>query len=104
MNYDMERTATIIKDLRTKEKKGQEAVASDMEINIKTYQAVEQGIRGVKIDTLCIIADYYHVTLDYLITGNHATKSEWNTLFKSISLDKQERLYNIVSNIVTMLE
>lgn len=104
MNYDMERTATIIKNLRTKEKKGQEAVASEMGINIKTYQAVEQGIRGVKIDTLCIIADFYHVTLDYLITGNYATKSEWNKLFEGISSDKQESLYNIVSNLVTMLE
>lgn len=104
MNYDLERTALIIKSLRTKRKKVQEEVACEMGINIKTYQAAEQGSRGVKIDTLCIIADYYDVTLDYLITGKHSSISEWDSLVESISPEKQEQIYNIVLKIVAMLE
>ncbi len=103
MNYDLEKTASIIKDLRRKRKKVQEEVACEMGINIKTYQAAEQGSRGVKIDTLCIMADYYDVTLDYLITGNHSSKSKWDSLVVSVSPDKQEQIYNIVLKMVAML-
>lgn len=104
MNYNLGRTASIIKDLRTKKKKVQEEVADEMGINIKTYQAAEQGSRGVKIDTLCIMAGYYDVSLDYLITGNHSSKSEWDSLVSSISKDKQEQIFNIVLEMVAMLE
>ncbi len=97
MNYDLERTASIIKDLRRKRKKVQEEVACEMGINIKTYQAAEQGSRGV-------MADYYDVTLDYLITGNHSSKSKWNSLVASVSPEKQEQIYNIVLKMVAMLD
>ena len=103
MHYDLERTASIMKELRVKKKKVQEEVANETGLNIKTYQAVEQGSRGVKIDTLCILADYYNETLDYLVTGNHKSKSEWESLLASIPCEKQEQIYIIVSKMVAML-
>ena len=41
------------------------------EINIKTYRAIESGVRGGRIDTLCTLAEYHNVTLDYLIFGKN---------------------------------
>ena len=69
MYFDVNKTAKLVKKLREDAGLKQEVVASDMGINIKTYQAIEQGKRSGRIDTLCIIADYYSVTLDYLVTG-----------------------------------
>ena len=69
MYYEVGKTAKIIKNLRKESGKTQEIIAEGTGINIKTYQAAEQGTRGVSIDTLCIIASYFQVTLDYLITG-----------------------------------
>lgn len=103
MNYDVEKTATIIKKLRSEVYKVQETVANEMEINIKTYQAAEQGTRGVKIDTLCIIADYYHVTLDYLITGNYIKGTELDSIMNKLPAEKQERFYKLVSNLAAMM-
>nr|WP_294485078.1 helix-turn-helix transcriptional regulator [uncultured Anaerosporobacter sp.] len=102
MNYDLQKTAGIIKNLRRQRKMGQETVASDMGINIKTYQATEQGSRGVRIDTLCVIADYFHVTLDYLVTGKKSD-NEWNKLAENLSQEQKNQLLSITSNVITTL-
>ena len=102
MNYDLQKTAGIIKNLRTQRKMVQDTVARNMGINIKTYQATEQGSRGVRIDTLCIIADYFHVTLDYLLTGEKSD-NEWNKLAENLSQEQKDQLLNIVSNVITTL-
>lgn len=51
MYYDVKRTAGIIKELRKHRELTQEVAAKEMGINIKTYQAAEQGSRGLSIDS-----------------------------------------------------
>lgn len=96
MNYDVERTANILKDMRKGKKISQETAANDMGINIKTYQAAEQGKRGVTIDTLCLIAGFYGVSLDYLITGIPG-ESKWIALTKKLTTEQNQQLFLIAS-------
>ena len=35
-------------------------------MNLKTYQAVERGRRVGRVDTLCMLAEYFDTTVDYL--------------------------------------
>ena len=102
MYYEVEKTAGIVKNLRKENRQTQEMVSEGMGINIKTYQAAEQGTRGVSIDTLCIIANYFHVSLDYLITGVRAD-DEWNRLTETLSGEQQNQLYGIAANMISTL-
>lgn len=102
MYYDVKKTAGIIKELRKHRELTQEVAAEEMGINIKTYQAAEQGSRGLSIDTLCIIADYFMVTLDYLVTERRGA-NEWSGLVENLTDEQKAQLFNIASNMIGTL-
>jgi len=102
MYYDVKKTAGIIKELRKHRGLTQEAAAEEMGINIKTYQAAEQGSRGLSIDTLCIIADYFMVTLDYLVTERREA-NEWSGLVENLTDEQKAQLFSIASNMISTL-
>ncbi|MDD3416457.1 MAG: helix-turn-helix transcriptional regulator [Lachnospiraceae bacterium] len=103
MNYDVKRTAEIVKTLR-KAVDGltQEKIAEEIGINIKTYQAIEQGARGISIDTLCVVASYFNVSLDYIISGNRAT-NEWSRMTNGLSEEQNRQLFSIAANMIDTL-
>ena len=103
MYYDVKKTARIIKELRKNRELTQEIVAEEMGVNIKTYQAAEQGSRGLSIDSLCIIADYFAVTLDYLITEKRGAY-EWSGLVENLTDEQKAQLFSITSNMISTLE
>lgn len=97
--YDIERTGEIIKGLRKQREKTQECVANEMGINIKTYRAIEKGIRGGSVDTLCLIAEYFGCTLDYLIYGI-CGDNEINVILNPLDVSKRNKVLEIVKDIV----
>ena len=102
MYYDVKKTGGIIKELRKHRELTQEVAAEEMGINIKTYQAAEQGSRGLSIDTLCIIADFFEASLDYLITGKRE-ETGWNKLTEHLTEEQKTQLYSIASNMISAL-
>lgn len=103
MYYEVNKTAKILKELRKRKNVTQEQVAEDIGLNIKTLQAAEQGTRGVRIDTLCEFADYYKVTLDYLITGVNEER-EFGHLLDGLSCEQKDMLYGVVSNMIATMK
>ena len=67
--YDLANVGERVKELRMKTKKTQEEVSTVLGIKLKTYQAIEGGRRIGRVDTLCMIAEYFDTTVDYLL-GN----------------------------------
>ena len=65
--YDLSKVGERIKMLRLSKGQSQEFIAEKLEIHIKTYQKIENGSRLGRIDTLCLIAEYFEVSLDYLL-------------------------------------
>ena len=53
--------------LRKERKLKQEEAAKLLDISISSYRRYEQGLREPTISVLWRIADFYHVTVDYLI-------------------------------------
>ena len=60
-----------IKDLRKQNKKTQEEIAKILNITQVTYGRYELGTSEPTIETLCNLADYYNVSLDYLVGRTH---------------------------------
>lgn len=77
--------------LRKEKKLTQQDMASKLEIARTTYASYEQGHRQPDYDTLKKIADFFEVSIDYLLTGNKATTSPdemWQEL-----LDPKKRVF-----------
>ena len=57
----------LLKEERNKKKITQQEVAEVLNISQRTYSAYELGQTEPTIDTLCKLADYYNVSIDYLV-------------------------------------
>ena len=64
-----------IKELRKRTGKQQKGVAEELKIPVSTYAGYERNERDPNISTLIKLADYFDVSVDYLIghekTPNH---------------------------------
>ena len=54
-------------DLRRKSGLSQNAVAKEVDVAVRAYQYYEYGEREPQLSTLIRMADFYGVSLDYLV-------------------------------------
>lgn len=66
MRYEMLPCETI-RDLRIDAGLTQREVAEYLNIKQNTYSQYEIGVLNYPVDILCRLADYYHVSVDYLL-------------------------------------
>jgi len=83
--------------------KSQEYVSADMGLNIKTYRAIEQGERSGNIETLCIIAEYFNVTLDYLINGQGHCVEDVSKKLNGFGEEKRKTAIKVVMAVLDNL-
>lgn len=63
----MESFPTRIKNLRESRRIYQREIAEALGVTTRAYQFYESGRSEPNIKTLIAIADYYHVSIDYLV-------------------------------------
>ncbi len=63
-----------LKDLREDRDLSQENVAKIINTTQQQYSKYELGIRLIPIDKLCILADYYNTSLDYILGRTNINK------------------------------
>lgn len=68
-----------IKELRKENKKTQTEIASSIHLTQQTYAKYELEQLEPSIDTLCKLADYYGVSLDYLIGRDYSSEFSYLT-------------------------
>lgn len=56
-----------IKDLREDQDKTQQQIADILHCNVTVYRRYEKGVRDIPTSFLIKLADYYQVSLDYLV-------------------------------------
>lgn len=64
-----------IRNLREDADLTQQQMANILFINRRTYSSYELGIRGIPIEILCKLADYYDTSIDYLVGRTDQKKS-----------------------------
>lgn len=69
MYYDVKEMAERIRNLRTGSNLTQNEAAEEMGLSLSGYRKLEQGRNGGSIDSLIMVADYYHISLAYLVYG-----------------------------------
>ena len=76
MTFDVKACGARIRDLRMKNGLTQETLAEDLNITDVHLRRIESGVRGGSIELLIELADYFHVSLDYLILGRGGRTDE----------------------------
>ncbi len=76
MTFDVKACGARIKGLRLKNGLTQERLADDMNITDVHLRRLESGVRAGSIELLIEFAEYFHVSLDYLILGRVSRTDE----------------------------
>jgi len=98
-----------ITELRKEKKITQEEIAKYLNMTQSTYQHYETGRTEPNIETLCKLADYYNVSLDYLVGRNrvgdigYLTPAQ-TTLVQVIKKLNQQNLLLLTGRAMAMLE
>lgn len=70
-----------LRELRLAQNLTQSSVASLLNITREAYSMYETGKRQLSYDSLCLLAEFYHVSTDYLL-GRCASKEPYTPLTK----------------------
>lgn len=63
-----------IRELREDHDLTQQYMAQLLHVNQRTYSRYETGEHSIPLSSLCLIADYYHVSVDYLLNRTDIKK------------------------------
>ena len=101
--FALRENGSVIKELRVKKGKTQEKVAEEIGMNIKTYRALENGVRTGRIDSICVLAQYYDVSLDYIVLGKSCSQD--NLWMKLANKDEEKRflLLRIMESLIDIV-
>lgn len=69
MYYNIVKSGERIQNMRMATGISRISLAEHIGISVEALRKIEKGKNGGKIDTLVILADYFSVSLDYLICG-----------------------------------
>jgi transcriptional regulator with XRE-family HTH domain len=103
--YDIAESGKRLKKLRKRKGKTQEQVAEEVQIALKTYQAVEQGQRGGSVDTLLLLSGYFGVSLDFLVKGEmeNTWEDSFSKAIRRMDLEQQHMLQQMLESTIQIL-
>lgn len=99
MYYDIVESGKRIKGLRTARGITRLQLAEGVGISVDAMRKIESGTNGAKIDTLVSIADYFCVSLDFIVCG-YEKKVELDSLLAGLDDREVQFVRNIVLNII----
>ena len=83
INFNLEGFGSRIAELRKTAGLSQTQLADILNISHKHLNNIERGRKGPSIDLLVIMADYFHVSADYLLTGQEASGAFFAELYQA---------------------
>lgn len=101
--YNLSKVGVRVKDLRKKRGNTQEEISEKLGMNIKTYRAIETGNRVGRIDTLCTIAEYFDVSVDYLLGGEKDIETEVSLEYQNLSKERKELAQKLIQSLIEVL-
>lgn len=99
MYYDIVESGKRIRKLRTARNITRLQLAEEVGITVDAMRKIEAGVNGAKIDTLVSIADYFCVSLDFLVCGCEK-KAEIDSLLAGLNEREVQFVRNMVLNII----
>ncbi len=93
-----------LRELRQNLGKKQKDIASELNLSVQVYCNYENGLREPSFDTLIRIADYFKVTVDYLLGRTDPpqpiVQPRFLTLYNSLSPIQQEKVIAFMEGLL----
>lgn len=86
-----------LKSLRKGKRVSQEQLGNNLGFGKNTISQYETGIREPNLDTLIKLADYFNVSVDYLIGREKNTTTE--VVVQKVYSDAQQRCVDVLLNL-----
>jgi|GEM_PF-1836149 len=104
MYNNTEDSGKRIKNLRNQAGLSQSALADAIGVHVKTIGKAERGVCGLSIDNFILIAEYFEMTIDYLVIGNeHMENEKISLLLEKCNYEMKEKIYFVGRNIIEIL-
>lgn len=102
--YDLKNISKNLRELRKQRGYTQERLAAEIGMNIETYKSIEIGRRAGSIDSLCLIAEYFDVSLEYFLDREKTQEEKLNIDYRKLSPEKQKILFKMVEALIEVLK
>ena len=66
------------------------------------HRAIETGVRGGSVDTLCLIAEYFSCSVDYLIYGMRCDH-EMEAIINQLNAEQKTGVLKIFQDIIVTI-
>lgn len=99
MYYNIVESGLRIKELRLARNITRQQLADEVGISLDAMRKIETGVNGAKIDTLVSIADYFFVSLDFLVCGCEK-KAEIDSLLAGLNDKEVQFVRNMVLSTI----
>ena len=97
--YNIVESGFRIKELRLARNITRQQLADEIGISLDAMRKIEAGTNGAKIDTLVSIADYFCISLDFLVCGCER-KAEIDSLLSGLNEKEMQFVRNIVLSTI----
>lgn len=101
--YDKISCGERLKSLRKNKRKTQKEVSNEVGISADTIRKLEQGKRAPSVGVVDLLADYYGVTADYIISGINRSSLEFDEKLSDIPKGKRMSLIKIIEEIKELI-
>ncbi|HEY5584338.1 MAG TPA: helix-turn-helix transcriptional regulator [Ruminiclostridium sp.] len=88
----------IIEEIRQDKGLYQKDLAKILNVSVATISHYESNINMPDIETICLLADYFGVSVDYIL-GRTTLKMDWNTFKRSVKLS--DGTYTTMDKVMT---
>ena len=102
--FDKKACGCRLKQLRIEKNMHQDEVATEMGISADSISKLEQGRRAPSAMMVCILANYYKTSTDYILFGNDregCVEYEW---IRKLSMDKRCKVERMIDEIKGLVE
>ncbi len=98
MYYNVKESGARIRLLREKAGISRHALAEGIGISADALRKIERGTNGGRIDTLVLLAEYFQVSLDYLVCGIR-DREETGSIFAGLKENEIMFLFKMAESI-----
>lgn len=98
--YNIEKIGARVAKLRKNIGMKQEQLANELRIGTEVIGKLERGYRGTGIENYIILAEFFDISLDYLLTGKEQRVSELDDMLKEVTEDKKKLARKILLGIL----
>lgn len=102
--FDKKACGSRLKQLRMNKNMHQDEVAAEVGLSVDTISKLEQGRRAPSATVVCILANYYKTSADYILLGVEGSDCVDDDWIRKLPVDKRQKVERMIEEIRGLVE